>query len=107
MSLTPKSSLEIKQLELVIHLGWPEKERSKRQLVLADLHIHFNESPKACVSDHLDDTVCYASLIKQLVAQTQDKTFHLIEHVAENLYTLLKAALPPQAFKCAFPKNRT
>lgn len=90
----PASSLLISGLELSVHLGWPEEERLQKQTVLLDVDIWFPEPPKACVSDRLDDTVCYANLINEIHKKTKARKFRLIEHLASEVYKTIKSLLP-------------
>ena len=54
------SRLNIRSLELNLHLGWRNKERTDEQVVLLDMEIRFPSPPIACTTDDLQDTVCYA-----------------------------------------------
>ena len=91
------STLHVNNIGLSIYLGWPENERLKRQNILLDLKIVFPNTPTACDSDKLEDTVCYAGLIQDIHAMIGDKHFHLIEHLAATLHTFIKAKLPAQS----------
>lgn len=88
------SRLSINQLNLFVSLGWPENERLDKQAVLLDVAIAYPTPPKACATDQLEDTVCYADLINALRPSLEAKTFHLIEHLAQNAYDILKSMLP-------------
>lgn len=84
------ASLLINNLELSVHLGWPEKERAKKQIVQVSIEFFFTKPPKACVSDDLADTFCYDDLIKKLKEKTSQKQFYLIEHLAHEIYAQIK-----------------
>jgi 7,8-dihydroneopterin aldolase/epimerase/oxygenase len=92
--MTTKSSLFINALELELFLGWPNEERIRQQIVTLDVEIQYSSPPKACSSDHLQDTVCYRELIEMLRAKVGSKHYHLIEHVTQEVYTALKTVLP-------------
>lgn len=92
-----KSSLLISGLELSVHLGWPDKERLHKQLVLLDVDIWFPKPPKACTTDKLDDTLCYSKLIQTIREKTTGKRFHLIEHLCSEVYKIVKPLLPSKA----------
>lgn len=92
--MTTKSSLFINALEMELFLGWPNEERMRRQVVSFDIEIQYLATPKACMSDDLQDTVCYRELIEQLRAKVCSKKYHLIEHVAQEIYGTLKSLLP-------------
>lgn len=83
-------SLSINQLELPVLLGWPDQERQQSQIVSVDIHMSFASLPKACYSDHLDDTFCYDWLTQQIKAKTADKQFHLLEHLTQTILSIIK-----------------
>ncbi len=84
--LKNKTSLQIRQLELHVNLGWRKKERGKEQAVFLDLDIFFPSMPKACLTDELDDTFCYAKLIEHLREKISEKSYRLIEHLCRDIY---------------------
>jgi 7,8-dihydroneopterin aldolase/epimerase/oxygenase len=92
-----KSHLLLRDIELCIFLGWPESERLEAQIVLLDLDIEFSQPPKACLSDDLVDTFCYADLITKIHTELGAKNYRLIEHLTYEIYTLVKRDLPPDA----------
>lgn len=89
-----KSSIVLHQLELYIHLGWPESERLQKQAVMVDIHIHFTEPPEACMTDVLDERTNYDALNKKIIEHITPKSFRLIEHLGFELYQLTKAFSP-------------
>jgi FolB domain-containing protein len=89
-----KSSIVLHQLELYIHLGWPESERLQKQAVMVDIHIHFPEPPKACMTDELDERTNYDSLSKKIIEHTMPKSFRLIEHLGFEIYQITKTFVP-------------
>jgi len=94
---TLHSALFVRALELNVNLGWRRKERSKEQSVLLDLDIRLPKPPKACVTDELDDTVCYASLSDQIRAELGDKKYRLIEHLSRDIYDIVIKQLPKKS----------
>lgn len=94
MTTTPRSSLSIRDLNLPVHLGWQASERAVAQIVVVEIDISFPIPPKACETDDLNDTFCYAALINELFAKTVTPHFRLVEHLSHALYTLLKPMLP-------------
>lgn len=91
------STLSINMMELSIYLGWSSKERKKRQTILADIDLYFFTPPIACLTDNLDDTLCYASLIKDIRAETTAKEFHLVEHFGQYLFQLIQQRVSDKA----------
>jgi len=88
------TTLFINALELEVFLGWPTEERMRKQVIALDMEINLPEPPKACTSDHLDDTVCYHQLINTLRAKLGEKKFRLIEHITADVYETVKNILP-------------
>lgn len=91
------SNLLINDLELSVHLGWPDSERDEKQIVHTDIDIHFTHAPKACESDHLTDTLCYATLIDVIREKIAHQHFHLIEHLSYTIYHIIEPLLPAQS----------
>lgn len=85
--------LKINQLKLSVCLGWGEKERARSQTILVTFAINM-PAPKASRTDQLKDTICYDTLIKQIQAHVKHKEYRLIEFLSQDLYTLIKSALP-------------
>ncbi len=93
----PATTLYIRQLELSLHIGWSDKERSKKRSVLLDLDIHFQTPPAACETDELADTVCYARLSAIIQEKIAAKSYKLIEHLCADIYSCIKKNLPDKA----------
>lgn len=89
-----KSSIVLQQLELSLHLGWPESERLHKQKIMIDIHIHFIQPPSACITDELDEKINYEVLSKKITDTITPRTFRLIEHLGFELYQLIKTFLP-------------
>lgn len=94
MTTNIHSRLFLSKIELCVYLGWPEGERVEAQMVSLDLTIQFAEPPKACLTDHLDDTFCYAELISKIHAATSTTPYRLLEHLCYDIYHLIKLELP-------------
>lgn len=92
------SCLAIKELHVHVTLGWPDKERLEKQTVTLNIEIVFPAPPVACQTDKLEDTVCYSALIEALKDTLETKTFHLVEHLANEAYHQLKKLLPKDSF---------
>lgn len=89
-----KSKLCIRDLELRLHLGWPDNERLKEQTVYIQIEISFHELPRASRTDKLEDTFCYSKLINLIKEKTLGRHFHLIEHLTGELYNVIKELMP-------------
>ena len=84
------SNISVQQLELEVFLGVPEEENSLLQKIWLDFDIHFSNLSKACISDNIDDTICYDNLVNLIAQFCSGKKFHLIEHLGYKIYHLLK-----------------
>jgi dihydroneopterin aldolase len=90
-------ALTINGFELPVYLGWPDAERQQAQMVRIDLTVRFAKPPKACVSDQLQDTFCYDTLLTHLREKISDKEFRLVEHLTADIHSILKSLLPSDA----------
>ena len=86
--------LQINELELGVFLGLPNEERARRQVVKLNIEVAFPDVPDACKTDDINDTVCYHELINSLRSELEEKTFHLIEHLTQEVYNTLAKLLP-------------
>lgn len=89
--------LQVRGLDLRVNLGWRDKELSEPQSVLLDIDIFYPDPPKACTSDELEDTICYADLIEKIRTQLADKKFRLIEHLSNDIYQIIEPHVPDEA----------
>lgn len=90
--------ISLHQLALNLSLGASENERLQKQTVIVDVDITFLEPPEACITDQLHNTYCYDSLIQKIAAQILPKSYHLLEHLAHEIYQLVKNS-------CSLPLN--
>jgi dihydroneopterin aldolase len=86
--------LEVRGARLSARLGWGEQERSRAQAVDLTLRLEFASLPRACETDQLADTVCYAQLIERARAVCAKGEFRLVEHLAQVLADELQPLLP-------------
>ena len=86
------TSIILHKLELNLYLGWPDAERAQRQVVLVDLKIQFLEPPRACETDDLTNTFCYAELTT-VIQQITTKPVHLLEYLGREIYQVTKQFL--------------
>jgi len=81
-------------LMLPVSLGWPTDERINKQMIWLDITLHFPSEPLGCITDLLDDTICYDALTQHIQEKIADKHFRLIEFLAKELYQIIKNYLP-------------
>lgn len=89
------TSITLRQLKLQIYLGWSAQERLKKQPILLDIQLKFRNVPKACHTDNLADTVCYATLVEKIQQITQQR-FRLLEHLAHEIYQIIQKNIKKQ-----------
>lgn len=87
------SQLELEDIGLDVKLGYSEKERSVSQRILVQIIFRFEEIPSVCVTDHLQDTLCYATLVDELQRFCNNHSFKLIEALGYQLYQFIKKKL--------------
>lgn len=85
-----KSRLKIHKLKVLVHLGCLPAERKTAQPVFFDIEIEFAEAPKACSSDELADSICYAQISDALTALAVNREFKLIEFLAREAYQVIR-----------------
>lgn len=85
-----KSELILHSLELPVRIGHTAEERKQTQAVEFDISCSFNEPPKACETDRLEDGVCYDEIAQLLENYVSSKEFHLIEHLCWECVQVLK-----------------
>ena len=73
-----KSELRFNKLRLLVRLGWGDDERRIPQPVDVSFILSFKTPPRACATDHLDETVCYSRLSDVIRETAESKSFNLI-----------------------------
>lgn len=81
-----RSILSINQLQLPVMLGTTQEEQVQAQIIALSIHLGFAQPPKACQSDTLSDTLPYDALCSGIKAFCKDRSFALIEALAQALY---------------------
>lgn len=85
-----KAHVTLHQLELKIALGAGNQERANPQSIWIDIDMQFQTPPRACHTDQLNDTYCYDSLTQKIAEHITPRSFHLLEHVAHEIYQIIK-----------------
>jgi dihydroneopterin aldolase len=91
------AELVLSELEVWVHLGCSEAERSVPQPVHIDATIHFAQPPEACRTDRLNDSVCYAELATALAQTARSRPFLTVERLAQALAEEMRRRLPQGA----------
>lgn len=95
-----QSTLILSDYKLAMQLGWGDDERSILQEVSLDIEIVFANTPLACESDELPETLCYDKLTQAVKAQLVSRPYHLLEHVTHDVYTLIMQRLKLNDWLC-------
>ncbi|MDR2157834.1 MAG: dihydroneopterin aldolase [Holosporaceae bacterium] len=72
--------------ETDIILGNEDFEKREKRRIIVDICLRFPKKNRACSSDNLGDTICYAQLSNFINDKLQNSDFNLIERVADFLY---------------------
>ncbi|MBQ8498891.1 dihydroneopterin aldolase [Chlamydia sp.] len=88
--------LDIADFRVWVSLGVSEQERHYEQPVLVSLSLFFKKEPKACSTDQLSDSVCYASLASLIEKTVTNNPCALIERLAKVLLEKIEEALVDQ-----------
>ena len=89
------SELSIRGISLPVRLGYSTEERLQPQPVEIDIAIRFGTPPRGMVTDRLEDTVCYGSLVDAIKDVVSDREFSLVEHLTNEIFTALKRIVEP------------
>ena len=89
--------LEFRGARLEVRLGCSAAERATPQAVDLDVVVRFAALPRACESDDLSHTVCYADLIDAARAACVGREFKLVERLAHELFLRLRPLVPSGA----------
>ncbi len=85
--------LKLTEVILDVYLGVYDFEQAQLQQVKLDLIISYHKVPRGCISDDLNETICYASINELLLKTARHKRYQLIEHLAQSLLDALKEML--------------
>src|SRR4051812_30581294 len=79
--LNPSMSLRLNEFSVMCRLGCSTQEQATPQEVRVSLNLEFARQPVACVSDRLEDTVCYARLCEIVRERATAKNYSTVEHL--------------------------
>jgi dihydroneopterin aldolase len=81
-----QSRLTLNELKFEISLGVYSHEKLIKQIVNVNVAINYQDMPKGCWSDKVEDVLCYDKLITYLRLKATEKHFELIENFAWFLF---------------------
>lgn len=85
--------LRLVDLSLSVHLGCIPEERAQLQEVRVSLEMRL-DSPKACATDRLGDTVCYSRLCEAIRGFSSKTSFETVERLGQGCYEVVKHEVP-------------
>jgi dihydroneopterin aldolase len=78
----------LQEVKVKTRLGVPEWERMRPQTVLLDIELAMPHS-RSCQSDAIEDTIDYGQIVNRLRQELGEKSFHLVEALAENVARMI------------------
>lgn len=88
-------SIIINGLSLSVNIGVTDNERSIAQKIIIDLKIYFEKMPRGCISNDINDTLCYKNIC-DLIIENSQKKYNLIEHFGYCLFNQVKNIIPTE-----------
>lgn len=82
--------LEVSNYIVQVQLGCTPAEQAMPQEVRFTVLVQFSTAPKGEENDQLDNTLCYAQICEHILKTSQEKKYHLIEHLCSQVYKSLK-----------------
>jgi len=90
------SKITIVDLEVSYRVGVPDEERAKPQRLLITVDMNYDFS-SAATSDRITKTIDYYEVAQQIIALGTDRTWKLIEKVANDIADLVVSEFHPAA----------
>lgn len=88
--LNPKlSTIAVENLRLRAYIGFMDWEKEKLQDLVISYSLSY-DTQMATETDSVDEAVNYKKLTKKIVKLIDNQSFHLIETLAEKIYTLIQ-----------------
>jgi dihydroneopterin aldolase len=78
----------LQEVKVQTHLGVPEWERLKAQTIVLDIEVAMPHS-RACQTDAIADTLDYGEIVARIRQTLAEKSFHLVEALAEHVCQLI------------------
>jgi len=75
-------------LEIETIIGIFDWERETKQKIILDIEMAF-DIKKAAISDHIEDTLDYKTVSKNIISLVENSSFFLVEKLAEEITKLI------------------
>lgn len=83
-------TIHIKDLRLRTYIGFNEEEKLKKQDVILNISLQYDATAPAR-TDAVEDAFNYKTLTKQIIAQVEQNSYHLLEKMAAEIMALIEA----------------
>jgi len=98
-SITPlpvgfSSVISLNDLRVYIRLGVGEDERKNPQEVNISFKFFSKEPPKGCITDDINDTVCYYGVSSIINNYCNNREFKLLEYLCNSLCREVRESVP-------------
>ena len=93
----------LEQVSAQTKLGVPDWERLKPQKIILDIEIGYDLS-KSCLSDSIEDTVDYGSVVNSIRETLEENSFKLVEALAEHICQLILKEFKAESVKIKVAK---
>ena len=78
----------LQEVKVETHLGVPEWERMLPQTIVLDIELAMPHS-RSCETDAIEDTIDYGQIVARIRATLAEKSFRLVEALAEHVCQLI------------------
>jgi dihydroneopterin aldolase len=89
---SPSCAVSIQGLILDLKIGVSEEERLCHQKIGIDIVLSYAVPPKGCITNNIDQVICYEEVCTKIRKLVEKKQFKLIESLTHYLYKKLKAS---------------
>ena len=94
--------MKIRNYEVWVSLGCLKEEQAYLQPVHFNITIEFNHALKGCVTDRIEDAIDYVSLTEIIKNISQEKSYHLIEHLCFMVHQHIDTYLKKCKISCKY-----
>ncbi len=81
--------LTVSDLRVCVHLGCSDEEKRNAQPVSIDIILQFFALPTGAITDGLDDTICYYSIVELVKDSIQNLHFNLVERLGYYIHDII------------------
>lgn len=97
------SKITITDLEVFFNVGVPDEERAKPQRLLITIDMNYDFS-SAAVTDRITKTIDYSAVAQHIIALGKDRSWKLIEKLANDIADLVISDFQPAAVNITVKK---